>query len=168
MLSLKMNDSAMEALEVLAGQGFPAPPDGGLAPALQRRLAAGITWRSKVLTWADSTGNADSAPAGFPDLTGWECADSSFHLEDFVPGEFGVFGESDQRTLLRQGTALALGLAALVRALDPPPAVRCLISANDTGATFRFHQIRPAESWNDPDLDRYRLEKLMVVDIEPR
>lgn len=161
MLSLKMNDLAMETLGLPAGQAPLTAPAGGLAPDLRRRIARGIARRGRVLTWADSPGDADNAPANFPDLTGWECSNTSFHLEDFVPGD------PDQRTLLLHGIALALELVGLVRVLDPPAAVRCLISASDTGATFRFHQIRPAESWNDPDLDRYRLENLIVVDIEP-
>lgn len=172
MLSVKMNDLAVEALGMRAGHAVLTPPDG-LAPGLRQQITQGIVRRGEVLTWADSVGDADGAPAPFPDLTGWECADSSFHLEDFVRVAIPVIdhapqiSEASQRTLLLHGTALAIELAELVRTLAEPGAVRCLISANETGATFRFHQIRPGESWNDADLDRYRRDKVIVVDIEP-
>jgi hypothetical protein len=172
MLSVTMNDLAVESLGMRAGHATLTPPDG-LAPGLRQRIARGIVRRGEVLTWADSVGDADGAPSQHPDLTGWECADSSFHLEDFVPvdhllvGHTPQIGEPGQRTLLLHGTALAIELAELVRTLEQPAAVRCLISANETGATFRFHRIRRGESWNDADLDRYRIEKLIVVDIEP-
>jgi len=42
-----------------------------------------------------------------------------------------------------------------------------IIAVNDTNGTFRFHQIRPDESWNSPDLDAHREDKMIVVDIEP-
>ena len=45
--------------------------------------------------------------------------------------------------------------------------MRCIIAVNDTNGTFRFHQIRPSESWNSPDLDAHREDKMIVVDIEP-
>ncbi|MEI8407202.1 MULTISPECIES: hypothetical protein [unclassified Kribbella] len=50
--------------------------------------------------------------------------------------------------------------------MQPGP-VRCIVGANETNATFRFHQIRPGESWNRPDLNSYRLERIVVVDIDP-
>ena len=28
--------------------------------------------------------------------------------------------------------------------------MRCIIAVKDTNGTFRFHQIRPGESWNSP------------------
>ncbi|MFF3609922.1 hypothetical protein [Streptomyces sp. NPDC002463] len=45
--------------------------------------------------------------------------------------------------------------------------MRCVVAANETNATFRFHQIRPGEFWNYPDLDRYQLEKMVVIDFDP-
>ncbi|MFI6318783.1 hypothetical protein ACIBG8_14745 [Nonomuraea sp. NPDC050556] len=172
MLSLTMNDAAVEALKLLTALTVVAPP-GGLSPDLRERAARGIVRRGEVLTWADSTGGAADAPSFFPDLTAWECSDSSFHLEDFVPVEVAtvddapVISEEDQETLLRHGVAFALEFSKRVYMLDPPSAVRCILSANETNATFRFHQIRPGESWNLPDLDGYRLDKLVVIDIEP-
>ncbi|MER7585857.1 hypothetical protein [Kitasatospora sp. NPDC097691] len=172
MLSLTMNDAAAEMLGVLAGQAALTPP-GGLALGLRGRLAQGIARRGEVLTWADSTGNADGAPSFFGDLTGWECADSSFHLEDYVPVDVRIIGGApqigadDQRILLMQGIAFAVELRQLITELDHPSPVRCIVGANETNATFRFHQIRAGESWTNPDLDSYRTDKVVVIDLAP-
>ena len=172
-LSTRMNDDAVRLLGVLGRMADIEPP-GGLATGLRELLASGIVRRAQVLTWANSQGNADGAPSFFPDLTGWECADSSFHLEDEVPVTVMLTEESeprisedDQRVLLSHGIVFAMGFARLVYALDPPGPVRCIIAANETNATFRFHQIRPGERWNLPDLDQFRLEKVIEIDTEP-
>jgi hypothetical protein len=172
-LTLSLNDAAVQALGLLDGL-HGAAPLGGLAVGLQERIDRGIVRRGSVLTWADSVGNADGAPSFFKDLTAWECADSSFHIEDHVPAvhvaivdEAPVISDSDQRILLVHGLAFGLQFSRLVYALDPPSPVRCIVAANDTNATFRFHQIRPGEFWNTPDLDSYRQDKAIVMDIEP-
>jgi hypothetical protein len=171
-LTLKMNDAAVQTLGVTHGMQGTAPP-GGLSVGLQRRIDRGITRRGAVLTWADSVGVAAGAPSFFNDLTAWECADSSFHIEDFVPVDVAtvddapLISDSDQRVLLSHGLAFALQFSRLVYALDPPSPVRCIIGANETNATFRFHQVRPGEEWNTPDLDFYRQDKMIVVDVEP-
>ena len=168
-----MNDDAVTLLGVLGHMADIEPP-GGLAAGLRALLASGIVRRAQVLTWAGSQGNADDAPSIFPDLTAWECADSSFHLEDKVPVTVTPtedseprISEDDQRVLLSHGIAFAMGFAQLVYALDPPAPVRCIIAANTTNATFRFHQIRPSERWNLPDLDLFRLDKVIEIDTEP-
>jgi hypothetical protein len=172
MLSLSMNDAAVRAVGVLAGLAAAELP-GGLAPGLRDRAARGIVRRGEVLTWAGSSGDAEGAPPVFGDLTGWECADSSFHVEAAVPVDAAVvdgvpvISEEDQRVLLAQGLAFGLEFSRLVYALRPLVPVRCILAANETNATFRFHQIRPGERWNDPDLDGYRTEKVVVIDIEP-
>jgi hypothetical protein len=78
-----------------------------------------------------------------------------------------VITEADQRILLLHGLAAALEFCTLVYALDPPAPVRCIIGTNETNGTFRFHQIRPGEDWNLPDLDSYCSDAMVVVDIEP-
>jgi hypothetical protein len=172
-LSIRMNDDAVRLLGVLGRMADIEPP-GGLATGLRELLASGIVRRTQVLTWANSQGDADSAPASFPDLTGWECADNSLHLEDDVPVTVTVTEESeprvsedDQQVLLSHGIVFAMAFARLVYALDPPGPVRCIIAANETSATFRFHQIRPGERWNLPDLDQFRLDKVIEMDTEP-
>jgi hypothetical protein len=62
---------------------------------------------------------------------------------------------------------VALELRRLVSELGRPVSVRCIVSASETNAIFRFHQIRPGESWNNPNLDAYLLEKVVVLDIPP-
>ncbi|MER5757752.1 hypothetical protein [Streptomyces sp. NPDC002082] len=172
MLSLKMNDAAIRALGVLAGPAAMTPP-GGLAPGLRDQLVPGIRRRGEVLTWADSVGNSDDAPSFLKNFTGWECYDSSFHLEDFVPVHVPLvdstpqIAEDDQRILLLHGIAFALEFGQLVYVLERPSPVRCIVAVNETNATFRFHQIRSGESWNYPELDRYQLEKMVVIDFEP-
>jgi len=172
MLSIQMNDAAARLLGVHDGL-LPVPPPGGLAAGLEEVLTRGIVRRERVLTWSGSTGGAAGAPSFFPDLTAWECSDSSFHLEDIVPVDVAivddapVIGEAAQRTLLMQGLGFGIRFTRLVRDLDEPRPVRCIIGANDTNATFRFHQIRRGESWNHADLDSYQLDKLIVIDIAP-
>lgn len=78
-----------------------------------------------------------------------------------------MIAEEDQVTLLCQGLAFSLAFSVVVRELHPPVTVRCIVSAGATNATFRFHRVRSGERHNDPDLDRYRLEKMLVVDIQP-
>lgn len=167
MLSLQLNDHAVRLLGVLGGLGGMTPP-GGLAPGLRDKLDRGIERRGETLTWADSVGNIEGAPAFFNDLTAWECSDSSFHLEDHVSlADSPKITENDQRILLLHGITFALELRRLVDALEHRTPVRCITSANETNATFRFHQVRPNESWNTPDLDSYQLEKIAVLDFVP-
>jgi hypothetical protein len=171
-LAVTMNDSAARLLEAVSEFAVLCPSDG-LAPGLRDRLDRGIAHRRDVLVWPGSVGSTANAPWIFPDLTGWECADSSFHLEDYVPVTVDIIddepriSEPDQRALLQHGIAFALQFRRLVYELDEPVPVRCIISANDTNATFRFHQIRPGESWNNPNLDAYLLDKVVTLEISP-
>ncbi|WP_433729647.1 hypothetical protein ACQP0C_00935 [Nocardia sp. CA-129566] len=172
MLTVKMNDLAATTLAVLSGFGG-MEPSGGLAAGLCEQAGHGIVRRGGVVTWADSTADVGNAPSFFPDLSGWEASDSSFHLEDFVSVGVAVvddqplIDEGDQRILLMHGVTLARVMSRLVYELDPPTAVRFIVGANETNATFRFHRIRSGESWNTPDLDSYQQDKLVVVDVEP-
>jgi hypothetical protein len=171
---MQMNDAAAATLGVFAGLGNVAPP-GGLAPGLRELAAGGIVMRDDVLTFTGHGGWAPEPPGAFPDLTGWECFVSSFHLEDLVPVHVDVpegggqpfINEEDQRVLLLHGVAFALQICRLVPALDPPVPVRCIVGANDTNATFRFHRIRTGEQWIGADLDSYQRDKLVVVDAQP-
>ena len=167
-----MNDAAATLLGIAIASGNPEPP-AALPAKLQQRAAQGIVPHGQVLTWSDSTADADSALSSFNDLTGWECSTNFLHLEDYVPITINlvdgtpVLAEADQKTLLTHGFAFTMTFCQLVYALDSPTAVRCILAVNETNATFRFHQIRPGEQWNSPDLDDYHHEKLILVDIEP-
>jgi hypothetical protein len=171
-LSVTMNDRAIRLLGVLDGFASLDLP-GALHDELRDSLAIGIARRGDVVTWADSTWDPDRAPSGFPDLTYWEVQASSFHLERFTPATVVVtdhqpwISEADQRVVLLHGIAFAREFVPLVYRLDPPTAVRCIVGVNETNGTFRFHMIRPGESWTVPDLDSYRQDHMVVLDIEP-
>lgn len=172
MLSVQFNDAAVQSLGL--PQGLPAAAlSGGISPGLEDLIRSGIVRHGPVLIWAGSPTVAEDALGRRGDLTGWECAHSSFHLEDHVPVDVAitddapVISEAAQRTLLVQGFNFGLRFAGLVYGLAGLSAVRCIIGANETNATFRFHQIRPGERWNRPDLDDYKLDKMIVIDIVP-
>ena len=82
--------------------------------------------------------NPDNALAILHDLTGWECAHSSFHLEDDVPQVnvtrdaegAPLVSEDDQRVLLVHGAAFALEFSRHMYALRPPAPVRCIVAVN--------------------------------------
>jgi hypothetical protein len=67
-----------------------------------------------------------------------------------------------------QRLAFAMRFAGLVRGLPEPAPVRCIINANETCATFRFHQVRPGETWHQEDLDSYEFDRMIVIDIDSR
>lgn len=134
----------------------------------------GVVLRGDVLTFASHADEAGGAPGQFADLTLWECSVSSFHLDDVVPVRVGslddgepVIGEADQVLMLRHGLGFAYEVVRLVGELPEPVPVRCVVGANSTGGTFRFHRARPGESWLAADLDAYRQEKIIVVDSGP-
>jgi hypothetical protein len=171
-LSVTLNDTAVTALGILSGLGAAEPP-GGLAPMLRERVNYGLAYRGDVVTWGDSDPQADMDTGFFVDLTAWECANTSFHLEDYVPVDVAtiddapLIDEPGQRVLLAHGLAAALEFAERVHALKPPAPIRCIITAGESNGTFRFHRIRPGENWNRSNLDEYKLEKVIVVDIHP-
>jgi hypothetical protein len=171
-LTIQFNDNALAALGVIGSEQAPWQ-EPSITTGLEQVITQGITRRGQVLTWASSHGDADTAPGRHGDLTGWEASDSSFHIEDHVPvtirdtdGRPDI-SDADQRELLGQGLTFGMRFARLIFELEPPAPVRCIINANETCSTFRFHQIRPDESWNMPDLDSYKLDKMIVIDIEP-
>lgn len=165
-----MNDAAARSLG----------PDFGLGevlhqpPALRDLLAEGLVLRNEVLVFARHAGQADAAPAGFADLTAWECDRSSFHLDDVIPVERHqlpdgepVISEADQVLMLRHGLGFAMAVAHLAAAQAEPVAVCCIAGVNSTGGTFRFHRARPGQRWLATDLDGYLSEKIIAVEFTP-
>lgn len=69
-----------DRLRALGSAGLPeAMPASELAAGLRALVAEGVVRHGAALAFA---GHADHTPAprsGAPDLTGWECATSSFH-----------------------------------------------------------------------------------------
>ncbi|WP_326834275.1 hypothetical protein VSH64_05010 [Amycolatopsis rhabdoformis] len=150
-----------------------AVPPGELVADLRERVAEGLVRHGAALVFARDAAHARAPRPDEPDLTWWECSTSSFHLEDVVPvrvedvDDEPVISEADQVVLLRHGWGFALEVVRLARALPEPAAVRCVVGANSTNGTFRFHCARPGESGLGPDLDEYRLDRLIVVDSGP-
>ncbi|WP_370085327.1 hypothetical protein [Streptacidiphilus sp. MAP12-16] len=170
MLTIALNDTAAAALAT-SGCGSVTASYEGLASGLRVRLDIGLALLGQILVWADCTSSFDGAPSSFPDLTAWECPNSSFHLEGHVPvrityvDDAPVIADADQVLLLRQGLAITYGFDALVRRLLDAGAVRCIVSVGDSNATFRFHSIRPGEQHHHRELDAYHQEMVAVVDI---
>ncbi|GAA2778115.1 hypothetical protein [Crossiella cryophila] len=166
MLSVRFNEVAAGVLDLRA-----AIPPTDLAPELRDLVTEGVLLRGGALVFARHADQADRTPGFAEDPICWECSMSSFHLDDVLPVHLGqlpgepVISEPDQLLMLRHGLGFALEIARLVSAL--PAAVCCIVSANSTNGTFRFHQARQGESWLSPDLDAYRLEKLIVVEHGP-
>lgn len=166
-----MNDLAVESIGPV-GLSAAVPP-AELAPGLRSLVSEGVVRRGGVLVFARDVHRAE-VTHGTPDLTAWECSVSSFHLDDVVPvdvrlSEDGepVISEDDQVVMLRHGLGFALEIVRLVREMPEQVEVRCILSANSTNGTFRFHRARPAESWLNDDLDAYTLDKMIVVDSRP-
>lgn len=82
---MTMNDNTARLLNLR--DGFAGlDPDAGLAPGLRARIDRGIECRGGIVSWAPPAEAADFAPGRHhSDLTGWECSETSFHLEYCVP-----------------------------------------------------------------------------------
>ena len=89
----------------------------------------------------------------FPDLTGAECFVNHVHLADL-----GIAASKEQ---LCESVALAGAIARLGR----PERLRFIISLKDAECVWRFHRRRRGERWLDDDLESYREEALLVIDV---
>jgi hypothetical protein len=178
---IKFNARAYAALEVGTRSLFGSQT---LDEALEDLLAGGVIRHQEALIFAKHRGIWPGAPTnvlkalqhmGWRDLTMYECQYNSFHLEDVaavtvaITDDFEpVISDEDQITLLRIGLLVAERVIQLVRDIEPATPVRCIISANTTNATFRFHEIRSGESWVYDDLDTYRDDLMIVADDQPQ
>ncbi len=168
-----MNDAAAAGLGVSAGLGLTMPPEG-LSEGLRAMAARGVELRGEAVVWKDEPMWPESAFTSAVELTRWERSASSFHLEDVVPVEVRLSADGepsisdvDQLVLLRQGVGFALEVCRLVAEGLSAVAVRCVVSANSTNGTFRFHRLRPGEDWMSADLDSFAVEKIVLVEREP-
>jgi hypothetical protein len=150
-----MNDNAAHALNLLSRHG-PTTPAVQPTPSSSPSITAVSSGRR--MGW---------------DVTAYECQATSFHLDDHAAVNVEILGdgeprisEDDQVTLLNLGLQIADTVAHLVRQLPEPVPERCTIGAGSTNGTFRLHQLRPDQSWTTNNLDRYRDEKLITVDIK--
>jgi len=168
MLTLRVNDAAADSLALLS-----APP-GGLAPGLRELAGAGIVQCGEVVVLAKDAAKAAGAPGIFADLSYWEGQVSSFHPDDVAPVTVStsddhepVISEDDQRLMLAHGLAFAYEVARLGRAAEPPLPLRCIVGANTTNGTFRFHRVRVGQDRLVSDLDSDEHDKLIVVETLP-
>jgi hypothetical protein len=164
-ITVRLNEAAARAL----GFPFGAGADPG---ELGRRLVTGGLAR-------DGRGGLvvpglSFKVPDFPDLTFRESQRNCWHLDDHPDIHAEVDGEGtphidhdDQVLMLRHGLALSLIVGELARALPDRPATCCIIGANDTNGTFRFHQLRPGERWIGEDLDLYLDDMLIVIEDQP-
>ncbi|MFD4354093.1 hypothetical protein ACFWPX_16170 [Nocardia sp. NPDC058518] len=169
---MTMNDRTAKLLSLRDGFGG-LDPEEGLASGLRTWVDGGIGCRDEVVCWAPVPAHADDAPGRYFDLIGWECFHTVLHLEDFVPvdrahAEVPIIGIDAQRTLLRQGIALAREVGRLAGELSTPIPLRCIVATNETNGTFRFHRIRPNEGWLLDDLDSYDRGYVVAIDFLPR
>ncbi|MGI5491445.1 hypothetical protein [Microtetraspora malaysiensis] len=181
MFTIRMNEAAASALQPLA----PADPASAVpvvSQGLRDKFAQGLTYNEGALTFAEHVGqwaalasvSAAIAEMGWQDLTGYEGNVNAFHLEDYAPvhavildGGQPRIAYEDRVMLLRLGLVVADSVFGLIQALPEPVPVRCVIAANDAGATFRFHQIRSGEDWVNLELDRYQVDMVVVIDRHP-
>jgi hypothetical protein len=110
----------------------------------------------------------------FADLTYRECQRNSWHLDDHPEVQVNVdengtphIADDDQVRMLRNGIVLSRAVREMARALPDQPSTCCIIAANSTNGTFRFHQLRQGESWIGEDLDAYLDEMIIVVEDRP-
>lgn len=169
MLTVRMNNVAVDSLGALV---VPSPTNGQcqLSPELDELVADGILRSGEAIVFAKDIAEAATVAQDI-DLTQWECQVNSLHLDDVMSVEVDtlddgepVISENEQRRMLSCGVVFSFSIAQLVHGLDDPVQVRCILSANSSSGTFRFHRVRPGQSWLASDLDSYQHEKLIVID----
>jgi hypothetical protein len=179
-ITVRMNDEAARALDLFTGSGR-AGSDVDLDGQLREMIGHGLIHDDGALVFAVTDRGAVRRTSGAAaamvrmgwDLTQYECQATSFHLDDHAPVTVTeVDGEpwidrDDRVIMLRLGLKLASEVGRLVRGLAEPASVRCIISAGSTNGTFRFHQLRGGRSWLVENLDDYREEMMITVDMVP-
>ncbi|HKF47926.1 MAG TPA: hypothetical protein VKB38_11265 [Terracidiphilus sp.] len=88
----------------------------------------------------------------FPDRTGYECFVNRAHLRGSTKSEF--------EEAFKQAAAIR---AALIRFREDK--FQVIVSISNGDVTLRFHKKRANEQWLDDDLDHYRHEAVMAIDV---
>ncbi|WP_147433108.1 hypothetical protein [Catellatospora citrea] len=171
MISMRLNEAAASGLGY---QPFAAIPglDDVDAGELATRMAAGGLARDE-LGGLIIPGLSFKVP-DFAELTYRETQRNSWHLDDHPAVHVEVDDEGGPRIshehqlhMLKQGILLSRLVLVLAAGLPDRPPLCCITSANDTNGVFRFHQLRPGETWLQGDLDLYAQEMLIVVESRP-
>jgi hypothetical protein len=94
----------------------------------------------------------------FPDEVGYECFVNHFHLDDYreenlVPAAWAV-------AAVVNGKFEESGFGKLI--------VRHTIVHDGASCTYRFHVVRPGQSWLADDLEAYADEAVLVLDYETK
>jgi hypothetical protein len=144
------------AMSALLGEGLA----DFVPPRFRRLVADGVTQVAGHLRWQASASDREAVDVTpFHDSTGFECAVTSLHVEDYLDPQPGGY------VLAPIALACARSLASQLRqsVVDP-----CRIIVNvrpaDGTSTLRFHKIRVGESWLADDLEGYRDEAVLVLD----
>jgi hypothetical protein len=131
-------------------------------------LEAGIIERDGAFLFAMFGNLVPFTPSRFGDLTGYECAVNHVHIEDLL--DPAIHGSHE--VLFKSGATFALRLKEELESAYPQVGFRIVLSYSLDGpqsCVVRFHKVRMGEEWlKMDDLDGYRSEALMVIEVEGR
>ena len=156
MITIRANDAAAAALGLPfdADQPFAGQDPGELG---HRVRAGGLTRDERTALYVPDLSYRQPHVPEFATLTERECWMNSWHLD--VHPEVHVETDEegwrhiaieDQVHMLRQGITLARIVREAARRLPDPPPTCCIITTNNTNGVFKFHQLRPGETYLPP------------------
>ena len=105
------------------------------------------------------------------DETGFECSLSKIHVEDFVAEDLPLaevtrvgiaYALRLRDALLRLRSVLTGTFRIIVDAQLPSPD----LDVHGSVCTVRFHKVRPGQVWLDDDLDAYKLNAVLVIELQ--
>ena len=132
-----------------------------LPPALEAVLAPGLTLDGDALVLAIAREKVHPPPESFPDLTGYEAFVNHVHIDDHLDGGLA----SDSSALLTHGLAFTRRLEALLSREARP--TELVLSVDEMSASVRFYTWRPDQPYLADDLEGYRDEAILVIDVRP-
>ena len=104
-----------------------------------------------ALLVAQIPGGSNASLKDFPDRTGYECFINSFHIDDYVDGNFVEVAYAFAKALLnlwRQSQYFEVG--------------QVIVAETEFGSIVKFHLLRAGESWLDDDLETYDVGILVL------